>query len=53
MRKIKDDFISNYSVNILHDHKGRCCFGIKSDWDLKLAIEKNPDVEFYQNSDFT
>ena len=29
------------------------CFGIKSDWDLKLAIEKNPDVEFFQNSDYT
>ena len=45
-------FEQNYSNVILFDGKGRPCFGIKSDWDLKLAVEKNPDVEFYQNSDY-
>jgi peptide chain release factor 3 len=46
------NFEQTYSSVILTDGKGRVCFGVKSDWDLKLAIEKNPDVEFYQNSDY-
>ena len=50
--KIKDNFISNYASVIAHDHKERICFGVKSDWDLKLAMEKNPDVEFFINSDY-
>ena len=55
--KFKDDhsqkiFIQNYKNVILRDHKNRVCFGLKSDWDLKLAIDKNPDVEFYINSDY-
>ena len=49
---IKKGFIQNYKNVILKDNKNRICFGIKSDWDLKLAIDKNPDVEFYINSDY-
>ncbi len=50
--KVKQDFIDNYANVITFDHKKRICFGVKSDWDLKLAIEKNPDVEFFINSDY-
>lgn len=50
--KVKQSFIENYANVIAFDHKQRICFGVKSDWDLKLAIEKNPDVEFFINSDY-
>jgi len=48
----KNSFINNYANVIAFDHKKRVCFGVKSDWDLKLAMDKNPDVEFYVNSDY-
>jgi peptide chain release factor 3 len=50
--KVRDQFIDNYSNVISYDHKKRLCFGVKSDWDLKLAMEKNPDVQFFVNSDY-
>ena len=50
--KIKEKFVSDYSTVIAYDHKERICFGVKSDWDLKLAQEKNPEVEFFINSDY-
>ncbi|PIP96266.1 MAG: peptide chain release factor 3 [Bdellovibrio sp. CG11_big_fil_rev_8_21_14_0_20_39_38] len=50
--KKKDSFISDNSSNICYDHKGRVCFAVRSEWDLKLVIEKNPDVVFYKNSDY-
>lgn len=50
--QVKKNFEINYGNVILFDGKNRSCFGVKSDWDLKLAIEKNPDVEFFQNSDY-
>jgi peptide chain release factor 3 len=49
---IKNNFIGNYSSSICYDHKNRMCFAIKSEWDLKLAIEKNPEVKFFKNSDY-
>jgi peptide chain release factor 3 len=51
--KTKDGFLSNYGSVIYQDHKDRFCFGVKTPWDLKLAKEKNPKVEFYKNSDYT
>ena len=27
-------------------------FSVRSEWDLKLALEKNPEVSFYKNSDY-
>jgi len=49
---IKNEFIGNYSSSICYDHKSRMCFAIKSEWDLKLAIDKNPEVKFFKNSDY-
>ncbi len=48
----KDQFISKNSLNIAYDNKNRTCFVVRSEWDLKLAKEKFPDVEFYKNSDY-
>jgi peptide chain release factor 3 len=50
--KAQDEFESNYSGNILIDGKNRICYGVKSDWDLKLAMDKSPKVKFYKNSDY-
>tara|TARA_R110002072_G_scaffold64203_9_gene159974 strand:+ start:16760 stop:18358 length:1599 start_codon:yes stop_codon:yes gene_type:complete len=50
--KEKDTFMSKNSSNIYLDHKGRECFGVKSEWDLKLVMEKFPNVEFFKNSDY-
>ena len=50
--KTKNDFISKNGNNICYDHKDRVCFSVRSEWDLKLAIEKNPSVEFFKNSDY-
>ncbi len=50
--KMKKDFISANSINIIYDHKQRVCFGVKSEWDLKLVQEKFPEVEFFKNSDY-
>lgn len=51
-KKIEDKFKSDYSSNILIDAKDRLCYGVKSDWDLKLCQDKNPDVKFFKNSDY-
>ena len=51
--KEKNDFISYYASNILYDNKSRICFGYKTDWDLKLAMDKNPSIKFYINSDYS
>ena len=48
----KSTFISKNSSNIVYDHKERPCFGVRSEWDLKLVMEKFPDVEFFKNSDY-
>jgi peptide chain release factor 3 len=51
-KKQQDKFIGDYSHSILTDAKERLCFGVKSEWDLKLAQEKNPEVKFFKNSDY-
>lgn len=50
--KDQDKFIANNSSNIVYDHKKRLCFSVRSEWDLKLAMEKNPTVTFFKNSDY-
>ncbi len=50
--KTKDKFITDNSLNICYDIKNRICFSVRSEWDLKLVMEKNPSVEFYKNSDY-
>lgn len=51
-KKTEENFKSNYSSNILFDGKDRICYGVKSDWDLKLCMEKNENVKFFKNSDY-
>lgn len=48
----KAEFIQKNSNNILYDIKDRPCFGVRSEWDLKLVMEKFPDVEFFKSSDY-
>lgn len=48
LEKFKDE----QAGNLLYDIKDRLCFGVRSDWDLKLVKEKFPMVEFFNNSDF-
>ena len=50
--KDQSAFISNNANNIMYDHKKRICFSVRSEWDLKLALEKNPKVQFFKNSDY-
>lgn len=50
--KAEGEFISNNASNIVYDNKKRICFSVRSEWDLKLAMEKNPKVEFFKNSDY-
>jgi peptide chain release factor 3 len=51
-KKQQDKFIGDNSHSIFTDGKERLCFGVKSEWDLKLAQEKNPEVKFFKNSDY-
>jgi len=50
--KMKKDFVAKNGNNICYDHKERMCFSVRSEWDLKLVLEKFPDVEFFKNSDY-
>ena len=50
--KTKSSFMEKNSSNIVYDVKGRVCFSVRSEWDLKLVMEKNPEVEFFKNSDY-
>ncbi len=50
--KDQEKFIASNSSNIVYDHKKRICFSVRSEWDLKLVMEKNPTVIFYKNSDY-
>ena len=45
-------FVATNSSNIAYDHKKRICFSVRSEWDLKLVMEKNPRVQFFKNSDY-
>tara|TARA_R110000868_G_scaffold248282_10_gene504691 strand:+ start:1797 stop:3392 length:1596 start_codon:yes stop_codon:yes gene_type:complete len=48
----KDKFIRENANNICYDGKDRACFSVRSEWDLKLVMEKNPEVEFFRNSEY-
>ena len=48
----KNKFEQNNRSYLLMDTKGRLVYAMRSEWDLKLAQEKNPDVHFYQTSEF-
>lgn len=50
--KDEGQFLATNNSNIVYDHKKRICFSVRSEWDLKLAMEKNPQVHFYKNSDY-
>jgi peptide chain release factor 3 len=50
--KMQNDFVQANGNNICYDHKDRLCFSVRSEWDLKLATEKFPEVEFFKNSDY-
>jgi len=45
-------FIQDYSSVIMEDKEKRICFAVRTEWDLRLAMEKNPDVKFFKNSDY-
>jgi peptide chain release factor 3 len=45
-------FCQEHSHYILRDGKERLCFGVRSQWDLQLVMDKNPEVEFFMNSDY-
>ena len=45
-------FVTDYSSYILEDKEKRLCFSVRTEWDLKLAQEKNPEVQFFKNSDY-
>jgi peptide chain release factor 3 len=48
----EEAFKQDQATNLMHDIKERLCFGVRSQWDLKLVMDKYPDVVFYNNSDF-
>ncbi len=50
--KDQEKFVSYNNTNIIYDHKKRLCFSVRSEWDLKLVMEKNPTVQFFKNSDY-
>lgn len=45
-------FCTEYSNSIMTDREERLCFAVRTEWDLKLAMEKNSTVKFYKNSDY-
>jgi peptide chain release factor 3 len=51
-KKQEEKFCHDYSSVIMEDRQGRLCFAVRTEWDLKLAQEKNPEVKFYKNSDY-
>jgi len=50
--KVQETFLRDYSGYIMHDKNQHPCFAVRSEWDLKLCMEKNETVEFFNNSDF-
>lgn len=50
--KEQDEFTAKNSNNIVFDIRERPCFSVRTPWDLKLAEEKFPHVEFFKNSDY-
>lgn len=51
-RQTEKSFCSNYSGQIFRDGKERLCLAPKSQWDLKLIMERNESVKFYKTSEF-
>jgi peptide chain release factor 3 len=51
-KKAEEKFAQEYSSVIMEDKEKRLCFAVRTEWDLKLAMEKNPSVEFFKNSDY-
>ena len=51
-KKKEEKFAQDYSSVIMVDKEERLCFAVRTEWDLRLAMEKNPDVEFFKNSDY-
>jgi peptide chain release factor 3 len=51
-KKQEEKFCQDYSSVIMEDKDKRLCFAVRTEWDLKLAQEKNPEVKFYKNSDY-
>jgi peptide chain release factor 3 len=51
-KKMEEKFAQDYSSVIMEDKEKRLCFAVRTEWDLKLAMEKNPDVKFFKNSDY-
>lgn len=51
-KKVEQKFREDYYSNLLTDGKERVCYGVKSEWDLKLCMEKSKGVSFYNNSDY-
>lgn len=50
--KLQHKFMEDYSSVLMVDKEERLCFAVRTEWDLKLAMEKNPTVKFYKNSDY-
>lgn len=46
------NFKEAYSNVIMTDKENRLCFAVRTEWDLRLAQEKNPKVQFFKNSDY-
>jgi peptide chain release factor 3 len=51
-KKLEDKFAQEYSSVIMEDKEKRLCYAVRSEWDLRLAMEKNPEVQFFKNSDY-
>jgi peptide chain release factor 3 len=51
-KKMEEKFVQENSSVIMDDKEKRLCFAVRTEWDLRLAMEKNPDVKFYKNSDY-
>ena len=51
-KKQEDQFCRDYSSVIMEDSHGRICYAVRTEWDLRLCMEKNPEVKFYKNSDY-
>jgi peptide chain release factor 3 len=51
-KKMEEKFAHENSSVIMEDKEKRLCFAVRTEWDLRLAMEKNPEVKFYKNSDY-
>ena len=49
----QDKFVANYSQYLFKDIRERLVFAVRSQWDLKLIQDKNPEIEFFKHSEVT